>query len=128
VISASRRATLVAALFSLSALGACTEELRTTATCPGLCPGQQVPILDTVIDPAVVFDTTLQPFPVLGGEAALFLAARGDTMDVRAVVRFDTLPRRYSPIGDTLTAIAAPCSSSGPGPRSRRRSSSTPTM
>ena len=107
MISASRRATLVAALFSLSALGACTEELRTTATCPGLCPGQQVPILDTVIDPAVVFDTTLQPFPVLGGEAALFLAARGDTMDVRAVVRFDTLPRRYSPIGDTLTAITA---------------------
>ncbi|MGA1309025.1 MAG: hypothetical protein ACO32Z_01830 [Gemmatimonadaceae bacterium] len=101
-----RRATIVAALFAVSALGACTEELRTTAACPGLCPGQQVPILDTVIDPAVVLDTTLQPFPVLGGEPALFLAARGDTLDVRAVVRFDTLPRQYSPVGDTLTAIS----------------------
>ncbi|MFM8301413.1 MAG: hypothetical protein ACKN99_02635 [Gemmatimonadota bacterium] len=101
-----RRATIVAALFAAATLGACTEELRTSATCPGLCPGQQVPILDTVIDPAVVLDTTLQPFPVLGGESSLLLAARGDTLDVRAVVRFDTLPRKYSPINDTLTAIS----------------------
>ncbi|MEY4608907.1 MAG: hypothetical protein RL625_1124 [Gemmatimonadota bacterium] len=101
-----RRATVVAALVAASALGACSEELRTSATCPGLCPGQQVPILDTVIDPAVVLDTTLLPFPVLGGESGLFLAARGDTLDVRAVVRFDTLPRKYSPVGDTLTAIS----------------------
>lgn len=101
-----RRATIVAALAAVSALGACTEELRTSAACPSLCPGQQVPILDTVIDPAVALDTTVQPFPVLGGESALLLASRGDTLDVRAVVRFDTLPRKYSPINDTLTAIA----------------------
>ncbi|MFM8909782.1 MAG: hypothetical protein ACKOH8_04295, partial [Gemmatimonadota bacterium] len=78
---AFRRATIVAALFAAATLGACTEELRTSATCPGLCPGQQVPILDTVIDPAVVLDTTLHPFPVLGGESSLLLAARGDTLD-----------------------------------------------
>ena len=100
-----RRATLVAALVAVSALGACTEELSTLSGCPVLCPGQDVSILDTVLDPAITFDTTLAPFPIIGSESVLLLADRGDTLDVRAIVRFDTLPRRYSPTGDTLTPI-----------------------
>jgi hypothetical protein len=86
-------------------LGACSEELDTGASCPLLCPGQEIVVRDTVIEPAYVFDTSLVGYPIQGLEFPLLLAARGDTLDVRAVVRFDTLQRRYTPVGDTAQAI-----------------------
>ncbi len=84
--------------------GACTERLDTADGCPALCPGQQLEILDTLLDPAVVLDTTLVGFPLIGFEAPLLLASRGDTLDVRAVVRFDSLARGYrtAATGDSL--------------------------
>ncbi len=87
-------------------VGACSENLESGGTCPALCPGQQLDIRDTLIDPAIVFDTTLQRFPLLGFEPSLLLAARGDSLDVRAIVRFDTLIRGFRPAeGDTVRAV-----------------------
>lgn len=86
-------------------LGACTEKLDTGASCPLLCPGQEIVVRDTVISPAYVFDTSLVGYLIQGLEFPLMLAARGDTLDVRAVVRFDTLQRIYTPAGDTAQPI-----------------------
>lgn len=86
-------------------VGACTERLSTADSCPLLCPGQQLDILDTVIDPAVVLDTTLQVFPLVGLEGSLLLASRGDTLDTRVIVRFDSLLRVFQPTGDTARPI-----------------------
>jgi hypothetical protein len=93
------RAPILFVLPAAVAVGACTEDLETGAACPTLCPGQELEIRDTVIDPAIVLDTVLGPFPLLGFEPALFLASRGDTLDVRAVVRFDTIARMFVPPG-----------------------------
>ena len=101
-----RRWTLLA-LPLAAAIGACTEQLDTGASCPLLCPGQEIVIRDTVIEPAYVLDTSLVGYPIQGLEFPLLLAARGDTMDVRAVVRFDTLQRFFTPRGDTLQPITA---------------------
>lgn len=86
-------------------VGACQERLTTADSCPLLCPGQQLDILDTVINPAVVLDTTLRVFPLLGFESALLLASRGDTLDTRVIVRFDSLTRVFQPTGDTARPI-----------------------
>ncbi len=85
--------------------GACTEDLETAEGCPVLCPGQSLDILDTILDPAMVLDTTLGGYPLQGFESPLLLASRGDTLDVRVVVRFDTLTRLWTPPGDTLQAV-----------------------
>lgn len=87
-------------------VGACSERLDTADGCPVLCPGQQLDILDTIIDPAIVFDTTLGSYPLLGFEAALLMASRGDTLDTRPIVRFDTLIRVFTPTGDTARPVA----------------------
>ena len=60
-------------------VGACTEDIESGAACPTLCPGQQLDIIDTVITPAVVLDTTIGDFPLLGLDNVLLtthLAAR----------------------------------------------------
>ena len=70
-------------------LGACTEKLETGASCPLLCPGQEIVVRDTVIDPAYTFDTSLVGYPIQGLEFPLLLAARGVTLDVRYLVEED---------------------------------------
>lgn len=101
----SFRSLTLLALPLVAILGACTEKLDTGASCPLLCPGQEIVIRDTVIEPAYVLDTSLVGYPIQGLEFPLLLSARGDTMDVRAVIRFDTLQRSYTPRGDTLQPI-----------------------
>ncbi|HMS02124.1 MAG TPA: hypothetical protein PKE51_04080 [Gemmatimonadaceae bacterium] len=81
---------------------ACTEELEGGAGCPLLCPQQQAPFRDTVID-AIVLDTTLGPYPVLGVSAGALLASRGDTLETHVIVRFDQLPDTYAPNGGAVT-------------------------
>ncbi|MEX2182249.1 MAG: hypothetical protein WD771_09425 [Gemmatimonadaceae bacterium] len=100
------RVPLLLALPVAVAIGGCGEDLETGNTCPLLCPGQEIVIRDTVIEPAYVFDSTLTGFPLQGLENTLLLSARGDTADVRAVIRFDSLPRLFLPVGgDTLERI-----------------------
>ncbi|GMV10288.1 MAG: hypothetical protein AMXMBFR55_20220 [Gemmatimonadota bacterium] len=73
---------------------ACGEDLESGAACPVLCPGQNLTVFDTTFD-AVSFDTTVSGIPGFGTEASMYLATRGDTLDVRGVVRFDSLPSTF---------------------------------
>ncbi len=85
---------LLLALTLGTVVAACGEDLESGAACPVLCPGQNLTVFDTTFE-AVSLDTTIQGIPGFGTEASLYLAARGDTLDVRAVVRFDTLPSTF---------------------------------
>jgi hypothetical protein len=99
------RAPLAWVLAVVFATGACAERLDTGATCPVLCPGQTLDILDTVLTDIIAVDSAIAGFPFQGTESPMLLAARGDTLDVRVVVRFDTLTRVWAPVGDTARPI-----------------------
>jgi hypothetical protein len=93
-----RLAGLVAAAV-LAVAAACSEQLEGGAGCArGLCPVRNADVRDTTLDP-VVLDTTLAGVPVAGDNGTLLLALRPgpDSLDVRAVVRFDSVPSRFSP-------------------------------
>lgn len=84
----------IALLFTLVS---CSEQVTSSLGCPELCSDQSATLRDTVLADAVVFDTTLTGYPLLGTTRELTLVSRGDTADVRIVARFDTLPRQYVP-------------------------------
>jgi hypothetical protein len=90
----ARLRTLFAVISLGTAAAACGEDLESGAACPVLCPGQNLTVFDTTLE-AVSLDTTVLGIPGFGTEASLFLVSRGDTLDVRAVVRFDTLPSTF---------------------------------
>ena len=95
---------LVAGLITmLAAAVACTEDLESSAGCPLLCVDQGGTIETVVLDP-ITFDTTVSALAGQGTESALLIAARGDTLDSRAVIRFDSIPARFQPTTtDTTT-------------------------
>ncbi|MEO7964320.1 MAG: hypothetical protein ABIT38_10500, partial [Gemmatimonadaceae bacterium] len=99
------RSVALALIVGMGAI-ACSEDLEGGAACPSLCPGQDVQVQDTTFE-AVSLDTTLVGFPALGLDPSLTLISRGDTVDVRAVVRFDSLPSTFlKNSGDsTITAL-----------------------
>ena len=75
---------------------ACTEKLDSGSACPALCPVEQLGIQDTTIE-GVTFDTTVGRFPPIGSESEIPLVKRTDgALDVRAALRFDTLPYTYA--------------------------------
>ena len=75
---------------------ACTEKLGSGRACPDLCPIQEVFIADTTIQ-GVVVDSTVFAGPAIGSEPRILLATRADgSIDLRGVVRFDTLPSTFS--------------------------------
>jgi hypothetical protein len=81
----------------------CTEDLENAVGCPALCPEQSVEILTITIEP-VVLDTTVIALVAPGATDSMFLARRGDTVDSRVIVRFDSLPQRFRPsTTDTTT-------------------------
>jgi len=90
----------------IAAISSCGDQLDGGAACPTLCPEQNLPVRDTVLD-VVTFDSTVGPFPLRGQEPALLLASRGDTLDVRAVARYDSLPTTYTENGTShdVTAV-----------------------
>lgn len=104
-----RRGLALAAL-ALIALGVagCTEDIGGGAACPSLCPQERVVLSDTTID-AVSLDTTLAAYPAAATEPYLPIVARGDTIDIRSVVRFDSLPRTWkhsaSPTDSAITRV-----------------------
>ena len=73
---------------------ACTEKLENNAGCPILCPDQGGEISTITID-AVTLDSTVSALEGQGTETSLLVATRGDTIDARAIVRFDSIPDRY---------------------------------
>jgi hypothetical protein len=86
---------LLAALTAVLTIAACSEKLEGGASCPLLCPEQAVDLRDTTIE-AVVFDTTVAGLPPIGSENFLMLASHGDTLETRAIVRFDTIPQSFT--------------------------------
>lgn len=93
---------LITALVCVAAVSACTENLESGAGCPVLCAQPELELRDTLID-AVVIDSTVPGFPALGFEDAPLLANRGDTLETRVIVRFDSVPDRYRAGADTTT-------------------------
>jgi hypothetical protein len=91
----------VAAVF---AIAACSEKLEGGKSCPLLCPEQAITLLDTIID-AAVSDTTVSGLPSIGNEGYLMLASHGDTVETRAIVRYDTLPQHYTKSGLDSTIV-----------------------
>jgi hypothetical protein len=93
-----------AALFV--SMSSCSENLDSSAVCDVLCPQVGGAVQNITLD-AVLVDTTVQALSGLGTEPALLLATRGDTLDTRVVIRFDSLPTTFVPHGDTAQPIAS---------------------
>jgi hypothetical protein len=85
-------------------IAACSEKLDAGASCPLLCPQQAISLRDTTID-AIVVDTTVVGLPAIGNETYLMLASHGDTLETRAIVRFDTIPQTYQKSGIDSTIV-----------------------
>src|SRR3954469_137814 len=88
-----------AALFC--SISSCSENLDSSGVCSVLCPPIGGNVQTVTLDGAVVLDTTVQSFSGLGTEPTLLLAQRGDTLDTRVIIRFDSLPETFVPAGDT---------------------------
>jgi hypothetical protein len=96
------RSFATAALFT--SISSCSENLDSSGVCSVLCPAIGGDIQNITLD-AVVFDTTVKSGPGLGSEASLILASRGDTLDTRVIIRFDSLPTKFTPANDTARNI-----------------------
>jgi hypothetical protein len=94
---------LILSFVGAIALTGCTERLESDVGCPLLCPNSIVDIQTTTLD-AIVMDTTVSALEAPGSAPLMLLASRGDTLDTRVVIRYDSVPPRYRPIlADTLT-------------------------
>jgi hypothetical protein len=91
---------------AVGSIVACREDLNGAAGCPSLCPEQNVESKDTLLESFVSIDTTIIGYPAIGTESRLLLAARGDTLDARAVMRFDTLTQLFTRGGTDSTIYA----------------------
>lgn len=101
------RTLVVLAFVASGVIAACAEDYQGGAACPALCPEQSVVVFDTTFDP-VELDTTITGFPTHGTETELLLARRGDTVDTRPVIRFDSLPIYFNSgaaTGDTVIQV-----------------------
>jgi hypothetical protein len=85
-------------------LAACTEKLDNSAGCPILCPSQGGEIETVTIDP-VVIDSTLSALTGQGTEGSMLVATRGDSLDARAIIRFDSIAGRYRRPGSDTTSF-----------------------
>ena len=86
------RSVATAALFI--AVSSCSENLDSSGVCAVLCPPVGGDVQNITLD-AVELDTTVNSLSGLGNEPSLILASRGDTLDTRAIIRFDTLPSTF---------------------------------
>jgi len=84
----------------------CSENLDSSGVCPVLCPQIGGDVQNITID-AVVVDTTVPALSGLGTEPGLLLSSRGDTLDTRVVLRFDSLPATFKPATDTAQPITS---------------------
>ncbi len=100
-----RSGTALLAIGGLALLAAaCSEKLESSVGCPELCPNQGIQVINVTIDP-VVLDTTVRSDAPLGTESLMLLASRGDTLDSRVIIRYDSLPQRVRKTsGDTTTS------------------------
>lgn len=86
-------------------LASCSEKLQDQAACPILCPDQAGNVQNVSLD-AVTLDTTVTSVSGIGTETGLLIASRGDSLDTRAIIRFDTVPGRFQPTASDTTTTA----------------------
>jgi hypothetical protein len=96
------RSLAAAALFTV--IASCSENLDNSGACPILCPAVGGDVQNITLD-AIAFDTTVNSLSGLGAEPSLILASRGDTLDTRVIIRFDSLPASFTPANDTSQKI-----------------------
>jgi hypothetical protein len=89
-----------------ASIWSCSENLDSSGVCNVLCPAVGGEVKNITIN-GVVLDTTVNSLSGLGTELGLLLASRGDTLDTRVVIRFDSLPSKFTPTGDTAKAITS---------------------
>jgi hypothetical protein len=99
-----KRAVLLGMVASTLAIAACSDNSNGGKSCPLLCPEQAVTLQDTIID-AVIADTTVAGIPSIGNEVFLMLSSHGDTLDSRAIIRYDTLPTDFTGASSTDSTI-----------------------
>lgn len=95
---------MVAVISAAGLLGSCAEKLDNSGVCSILCPPIGGEVQNVTID-AIELDTTVQALSGLGAEERLLLASRGDTLDARIIVRFDSLPSTFAEGTDPNKAI-----------------------
>ncbi|HEX6576608.1 MAG TPA: hypothetical protein VF042_16690 [Gemmatimonadaceae bacterium] len=98
------RLTFAGSLLIAAVTSACTEKLESNAGCPLLCPSQGGEIETVTLD-AVTLDTTVSALEGQGTETSILIASRGDSIDARAIIRFDSIPARYVKPGPDTTSI-----------------------
>lgn len=94
-------------LVAAASLAACTENDVGSQSCPALCPNTNVAVRDTSFEVELA-DTTLAGFPLFGTEGALLVADAPGALDVRGVIRFDSLATAYLPPGFTADSSPVP--------------------
>ncbi len=96
-------ASLAGVLLAGVLFAACGEKLDGSAACPITCIDAAAQVQTVVLD-AVSSTATVPGGLGKGTETRMLLSSRGDTLDTRVIVRFDTLPSRSQPkSGDTTT-------------------------
>jgi len=101
---AARRAALVLPLAGVVAAVGCNEKLDGSLGCPLTCVDQGAQIQTVDLD-AVSSATTVLGGLGIGTAPLMLLANRGDTLDTRVIIRFDTLPG-ISAVSATDTSTA----------------------
>jgi hypothetical protein len=98
---------LLAPILGMGALtiAACTDRLESSGACPLLCPGEGVQVQNIVLEP-VTLDTAVSSVTGIGNDLVMLFAKRGDTLETRLVVRFDSLPARYRPVSSDTTTLS----------------------
>lgn len=96
----STRLKLAGLVLLTVAIAACTENLDNSIGCPLLCVDQQAGVETVTLD-VVTFDSTVSSSIPVGTELSLLLATRGDSIDSRAIIRFDSIPATYTKSGST---------------------------
>lgn len=109
-------------LATIVVVAACTERLDTSKNCPLLCTDNALVVRDTIID-IVQFDSSYTGFTGVGerfpapglptsngvgflSETFIPVVNRPDSVDIRQVFRFDTLPRTLTATDTTaITAV-----------------------
>jgi hypothetical protein len=99
-----KRAVLLGMVASALTIAACSDNLNAGKSCPLLCPEQTILLQDTIID-AVLADTTVLGIPSIGNEVFLMLSSHGDSLDSRAIVRFDTITTTFTGASSTDSTI-----------------------
>ena len=86
------------AFLLVGVLDACGEQVGGSAGCPSLCADESGTLFDTVLTGAIVTDSSLGGYPLLGETRDFTLLDYSDSADVRVVVRYDTLPKNYTTV------------------------------